>query len=82
MAALWFARPCICADFSVMAENAADGGCLVTDVRQPAALAGAIRRMLSDSALRDRLAREAMARPLSSWTDYAAGVVAALDAQK
>lgn len=80
MESLWFSRPCICADFSVMAENAAGGGCLVTDVRQPAALAGAIRTMLSDAALRDRLAREAMTRPLTSWTDYAAGVVAALEA--
>ena len=39
---LWFGRPCVCANFGVMAENAAGGGCLTADVRDPQALADAM----------------------------------------
>lgn len=71
MESLWFARPCLCADFSVMAENAGGGGCLTADVRQPAALASAITRLLEEPGLRERLAEEAVGRPLTTWVDYA-----------
>ncbi|MBS0659825.1 MAG: glycosyltransferase [Verrucomicrobia bacterium] len=79
MESLWFARPCICADFSVMAENAAGGGCLTVDVREPAALAGAIRRLTEDSDLRARLGQEAVERRLTNWLDYAYAVVRAME---
>lgn len=79
MESIWFARPCVCADFSVMAENAAEGGCLTVDVRQPAELAAAIRRMSEDPALRERLGREATERRLMNWLDYAYAVVRAME---
>jgi glycosyltransferase involved in cell wall biosynthesis len=71
MESLWFARPCICASFGVMAENAAGGGCLTVDVNDIARLAGAIMRLEGDLSLRDKLAREAVSRPLRTWRDYA-----------
>lgn len=70
MESLWFARPCICADFGVMAENAAGGGCLTVDVRETAALAGAIRTLMEQPELRRRLASEATQRPLRTWQEY------------
>lgn len=82
MESLWFARPCICADFSVMAENAADGGCLTVDVRQPSELAGAIRRLLEDPTLSERLAAAAIERPLATWVDYAHTVAHALETRR
>jgi glycosyltransferase involved in cell wall biosynthesis len=67
---LWLGKPCICADFGVMAENAAGGGCLTTDVRDPDALAHAIATLAESPELRARLTAEAIARPLKSWGEY------------
>ncbi len=80
MESLWFARPCVCANFSIMAENAAGGGCLTVDVRSPSALAGAIKLLINDPALRARLAEAATTRPLKTWDDYAERILGALDA--
>jgi glycosyltransferase involved in cell wall biosynthesis len=71
MESLWFARPCVCASFGVMAENAAGGGCITVDVNDPARLAGAITRLVRDISLREKLAREAASRPLRTWREYA-----------
>jgi glycosyltransferase involved in cell wall biosynthesis len=75
---LWFARPCICASFGVMAENAADGGCLAVDVNDISQLADAITRLAHDVSLREKLAREAVSRPLRTWRDYSREVRALL----
>jgi glycosyltransferase involved in cell wall biosynthesis len=75
---LWFGRPCICANFSVMAENAAGGGCLTTDVRNPKDLAAAILQLADSPDLRRKLAAEAVSRPLKSWADYAEEVSEAM----
>ena len=76
---LWFARPCVCANFGVMGEHARDGGCLAVDVRDPAALADALRQLSTDGHLRHRLALEASQRPLRTWREYADDIVRALD---
>lgn len=75
---LWFARPCLCACFGVMAENAADGGCLTCDVREPRALADAILQLADDPALRAQLAQQAVTRPLKTWREYAQEILSAL----
>lgn len=71
---LWYARPCICADFGAMLEVAEGGGCLTVDVRDAEVLANAIERLASDSGLRARLAQEASSRRFKSWSEYAAEV--------
>ncbi len=75
---LWQGRPCLCANFGVMAENAVGGGCLTTDVRDPAALADAMRTLADSTDVRRRLAREAVSRPLKTWGEYADEVLACL----
>ncbi|MBE7211428.1 MAG: glycosyltransferase family 4 protein [Gluconacetobacter diazotrophicus] len=77
---LWFGRPCLCANFGVMAENAAGGGCLTADVRDPQALADAILTLATDGDLRRRLTAEATARPLKTWAEYAREILACLAA--
>ncbi len=67
---LWLGRPCLCANFGVMVENAAGGGCLTADVRDPAALADAILTLAGSPELRHRLALEAVNRPLKTWEEY------------
>jgi glycosyltransferase involved in cell wall biosynthesis len=75
---LWFGRPCVCANFGVMAENARGGGCLTVDVRDPPALAAAMLAVAADSGRRRQLAREAIERKLKTWSEYAAEVLSHL----
>ena len=78
---LWFGRPCVCADFGVMAENAADGGCLATDVRDSQALADTILTLATDQDLRRRLTGEATTRSLKTWSEYAREILVCLSAR-
>ncbi len=76
---LWFGRPCLCANFGVMAENAAGGGCATADVRNSRALADAIIALAESPERRRRLALEATARKLKTWGEYAREVLACMD---
>lgn len=75
---LWLGRPCVCANFSVMAENAAGGGCVTCDVRAPQALADKIIHLAESPQRRRELAHEATTRPLKTWHEYALEVLAAM----
>ena len=75
---LWFGRPCVCANFGVMSENAADGGCLTVNVHDPQALADAILQLAADPGLRGELTEQATTRPLKTWNEYAQEVLACL----
>ena len=79
---LWFGRPCVCANFGAMAETAAGGGCLTTDVRDPQALADALVALAGSAELRGRLAATAAARPIKTWDAYAAELLASLSARE
>ena len=72
MESVWCGRPCLCTNTGVMAENAAGGGCLTTDVLDPSCLYESLIRLASQPELRAMLTREAVERPLKSWQDYAA----------
>ncbi|MBV9658351.1 MAG: glycosyltransferase [Verrucomicrobia bacterium] len=72
---LWFGRPCVCANFGVMAENAASGGCLPADVRDSHALADAILALARSPELRAKLTAQAVSRPLKTWDEYAREIV-------
>ena len=75
---LWFGRPCICANFGIMAENAAGGGCLPVNVRDPQALADAILCLAESPEKRRAMALAATDRHLKTWDEYAAEVLASL----
>ena len=79
---LWFGRPCLCADFGVMAENATAGGCLTADVRDPAKLADAILQLATSPDLRRKLSLEATIRHLKTWREYADELLDSLRSQK
>jgi glycosyltransferase involved in cell wall biosynthesis len=68
--------PCICSGRGAPGEMARGGGCMTVDVADPALLAAAIERLLSDCARRDALADEAKRRPVRTWTDYSRDVSA------
>jgi glycosyltransferase involved in cell wall biosynthesis len=78
-ASLWFGKPCSCANFGSMAEIAAGGGCLAVDTRSVDELRRGLERLTLDRAFRQRLAHEAIARPLRSWRDYAVAILGLLD---
>ena len=67
---LWHGRPCICYEEGVMAEIAADGGCVTTDVMDEEILSDTIYRLCTDKEWLRSLSREAVARKIKTWDDY------------
>jgi glycosyltransferase involved in cell wall biosynthesis len=76
---LWLGKPCICANFGVMAENAAGGGCLTVDVCNRQALVNGILALATQLELRRSLAEQATHRRLKTWKDYAMEISNTLD---
>jgi glycosyltransferase involved in cell wall biosynthesis len=74
MESLWMGRPCLCHCDGVMAELAAQGGCLTADMSSPIAIARALERLADEVELRQRLAREAREREIGDWSSYAAKI--------
>ncbi len=68
---LWLGVPCVCSDLPSLVESAAAGGCVIVAGNSPAAWEEALRRILTDDALRARLASEARVRPLPTWAGAA-----------
>jgi glycosyltransferase involved in cell wall biosynthesis len=75
---LWLGVPCLCSDAPSVLENARCGGCAVVAGNEVSGWTDALRRVLTDSAFRDRLAREALDRPLPTWTGAAHVLLEAL----
>lgn len=76
---LWFGRPCVCANFGSMSEVARGGGCLTVDTRDEMAVFSAVSRMMAQPELVSTLSRQAVARSIDGWVDYANAVRASLD---
>lgn len=70
MESLWHGRPCICYEQGVMAEIAAEGGCLTTDVTQKEKLAEVIYQLATDHSLYTQLSQEAISRHIKTWDEY------------
>jgi glycosyltransferase involved in cell wall biosynthesis len=64
--------PVITSNFGSMRDLASCGGALLVDPRQDHQLTDALRQLLLDRPLRDRLAAQAANIPLRTWDDYAA----------
>jgi glycosyltransferase involved in cell wall biosynthesis len=69
-------RPCICGSGGGLAEVARGGGCLQVPEPTPAYLAEAMRTLLNDRSVHDRLIHEAAQRRFSTWADYARQIAA------
>jgi glycosyltransferase involved in cell wall biosynthesis len=66
-------KPCICSAHGALGESARDGGCLALDrVDDPAVLAAAMDRLLTDPGELANLAAAAQARTFRTWRQYAA----------
>jgi len=76
---LWYAKPCVCANFGAMAEIAEGGGCYTVDTRDQAKLEEAITRLIDDDAFRQTLAMQAVSRPIGSWADYGSAIQARVE---
>jgi glycosyltransferase involved in cell wall biosynthesis len=66
--------PVVTSNFGSMLEIAADGGALTVDPHDDHAIAAAMRSLLVDDVVHDRLTDEARGRPVRTWDDYAAEV--------
>jgi glycosyltransferase involved in cell wall biosynthesis len=67
---LWHGRPVICGRNGAIGEVAQGGGCYQVEQNDPEELARAIRLLLNDPALYQRLCAEAEARIFRTWEDY------------
>ncbi|MDR2845526.1 MAG: glycosyltransferase family 4 protein [Puniceicoccales bacterium] len=76
--ALWMGLPCLCSDLPVLREQADGGGCATAPVRDTAAWAALLRRMLTDDGAARQLRDAARRRELPRWRDTAAQVRRAL----
>tara|TARA_B100001093_G_C26830613_1_gene1015929 strand:- start:2215 stop:2730 length:516 start_codon:yes stop_codon:yes gene_type:complete len=76
---LFYGKPCITSDQSVMAELAKDGGCLTADVFSIDNLSEKMDRLLSDPSLYKRLIGEAKKRIYKTWYEYTSEIIATLD---
>lgn len=66
--------PVVTSNFGSMRELALSGGALLVDPRNVCDIADALRRLLTDEALRDQLATDAAQVPRRSWDQYAAEI--------
>ncbi|UTT63009.1 glycosyltransferase [Microcella humidisoli] len=76
--ALSRATPVITTAYGSTAEIARDGGCLVIDPRDDDSLVDALRSVLADDSLVERLRDEARRRPERTWKQYADELWAAM----
>lgn len=72
--ALATGTPVVTTAYGATAEIARDGGCLLVDPRDENSIAAAMRRILGDDELHDRLAAEARGRRHATWAEYAAAL--------
>jgi glycosyltransferase involved in cell wall biosynthesis len=75
---LWHGRPCICGRNGALGEVAADGGCLLVDQTNAAALADGMEWLLCDVELYARLQAEAQKRYFDNWERHAARILTLL----
>jgi glycosyltransferase involved in cell wall biosynthesis len=76
--ALWAGAPCVCSDLPVLREQSAAGGCLLVPPNDFVAWSTVLREILSDDASVLRLRSVARTRPLPTWRETAAHVLALL----
>ncbi len=69
---LTLGTPVIATGYGSVAELADDGGLLLVDPRSDDDLVAAMRLLLTDEVELARLRKEALARPVRTWDDYAA----------
>jgi glycosyltransferase involved in cell wall biosynthesis len=67
---LWNLKPCICADFSSMAELHVNGGCLAANTRNVDDILVAITALIEDRDIYQKKLNEIMCRPIKTWFEY------------
>jgi glycosyltransferase involved in cell wall biosynthesis len=75
---LWMDTPCLCHEGGVMAELAADGGCLTVDMSDVIQVMEGLDALLTNPDLRGALRRQARRRSIDTWSDYAAAIAGRL----
>lgn len=68
-------KPCVCTDRGGLAETASDGGCLIANGTSAADLESALREMLENRELYNKLVVQAEKRFVRTWEQYSAEIV-------
>jgi len=72
--ALAFGTPAITTNYGSTAEIAVAGGCIMIDPRSDDEVHGAMRTLLTEPEVLERLSTEARGIPLTTWDDYASSL--------
>ncbi len=64
---LWHGRPCVCGTNGALGEVSAGGGCLAVDQSNPATLASAMERLLTNPPFLAQLHDQTRDRPFTTW---------------
>ena len=70
MESLWHGKPCVCGGNGALGEAAREGGCLMVDQADQAAVAAAMGKLLTNKETYVKLSEAARARKFRSWSDY------------
>jgi len=76
---LWHGRPVICGKNGAIGEVAEGGGCYQIDQNSAPELAAAIRLLLNDAVVYERLSAEAKSRTFRTWEEYGRDLDAVLE---
>jgi glycosyltransferase involved in cell wall biosynthesis len=76
---LWVGKPCVCHEKGVMAELAADGGCIMVDMSNSTEVSIAMERLSSEPQLREALSRQIRKRAITTWGMYGDEIAARLE---
>ena len=76
---LWHGKPVICANFGAPAEVAKGGGCLTIDTLSETDMETALEQMVFDKDMLNKLASEAISRPMKTRRDYSSEIISVLN---
>ena len=76
---LWYGKPVICGGNGALGEVSSDGGCLIVDQNNPAALAEGIRCLLGNPAKLQELSEKAQRRNFRAWSHYTDDLLSAIE---
>jgi glycosyltransferase involved in cell wall biosynthesis len=75
-------KPCVCSTCGGLDEVSTGGGCLRLADTGSDCIAEGLRSLLADAGLRARLNAEVVTRPVRTWADYAADILAFMNGLK
>ena len=76
---LWNFKPCLCANFGVMAEVARTGGCVVVDTKDSDEISEVLEKLINEPLLREVKKSEIISRETTTWFEYTSALLGTIN---